>query len=74
MGEGELRSRYPEIAWDQPVLITIPGYEHIQVWACRYCIAMHGLKAQDIIQERIPERVYHSRDDALVHIDSYHHE
>lgn len=69
--ELELRSRYPEIPWDQPVLVSVTGLHR---WVCRYCIAMHGLKAQDIVQKREPEFVYHDRADALAHIDNEHHD
>jgi hypothetical protein len=72
--EGELRHRFPEIPWDQPVPVTIAGLEHIKIWACRYCIAMHGLKAQDVVQGRAPEWVYHSRDEGLVHVENMHHD
>lgn len=74
MDEGELRNRYSEIPWDQPVLVTIAGRSFFQLWTCRYCVALHGLKAQDVIQHRAPEFVYHSRTDALDHIENVHHD
>jgi hypothetical protein len=82
--EGELRRRFPEIPWDQPVLVSVlapnlsidaaPHDDYISRWVCRYCIAMHGLKAQAIVQRREPEFVYLTREDALEHIETVHHE
>jgi hypothetical protein len=72
--EGTLRERYPEIPWDQPVLIRIEPYDDLPWWVCRICIALHGLKARDIIQQRKPEFVYRERAHALMHIEKAHHE
>lgn len=46
MTDAELREQFPEIAWDEPVEITVLG--GLKGWACRYCIAHAGLAAQDI--------------------------
>jgi hypothetical protein len=75
MDEGTLRERFPEIPWDQPVLITVEGYvsSHSH-WVCRYCIAIHGVKAIDLIQERVPEMAYALRRLALDHIEREHHD
>jgi hypothetical protein len=77
--EGTLRARYPEMPWDQPVALSVFnewGSEPpvLEFFACRYCIAMHGVKAQDIIHGRTPESVFTTRDDCLVHIESAHHD
>ena len=73
-----LRTEMPEIPWDEPVLISVlvemSRSGVLERWACRYCIAMHGLKAQEIIQERAPEYVYFDRAQALAHIENTHHE
>jgi hypothetical protein len=89
--EGELRARFPQIPWDQPVEVHILGKGPIEIkklgertliamgntdyhWVCRYCIAMHGLKAQDIMQGRTPEFVYETRAEALTHVEAVHHD
>jgi hypothetical protein len=74
VNEGELRSRYPEIPWDQPVHVSVLDHEDLQTWVCRYCIALHGLKAQDIIHSALPDMAFASREDALEHIDRAHHD
>jgi hypothetical protein len=77
--EGELRRRFPEIPWDQPVTVTVaqqfPTFvptETYSFWACRYCIAMKGLKAQDALKGRA--NVYMTRDEALDHVEQAHHD
>jgi hypothetical protein len=45
MVEAQLRKRFGAIEWDRPVEVRTPtdwGY------ACRYCIALKGLKAADV--------------------------
>ena len=76
--EGDLKRSFPGIPWDQPVLISIRGNEHsltptLEVWACRYCVALHGLKAQDVLANRVPEQAFKTRADALDHVDRVHH-
>jgi hypothetical protein len=68
--EGELRRRFPEIPWDQPVPIVVAGYGGFH--ACRYCIAIKGLKAHDMIHANA--NAWRSRQEALDHIDAVHHE
>jgi hypothetical protein len=72
LDEGTLRERFPEIPWDQPVHLMITG--HGEFWACRYCIAMHGLRAADVLNGIIPEMVYDDRVFAKLHIDAVHHD
>lgn len=62
----ELRDRYPEIEWDEPVRVTVGSIG--QWWVCRVCIAQYGLKASEIdvtpfafVQER----------DAIKHVSSH---
>jgi hypothetical protein len=69
--EGILRERFPEIPWDQPVQVSV--FRHPRVWVCRYCIAQHGLRAEGVINERIAFS-YHSREQALNHIEAVHHD
>lgn len=88
--EGELRRRFPEIPWDQPVevrilgtqaplrhegkdVIVVGGKDEDLYHACRYCIALHGLKAQDVMHGRT-EAAYPTREEALDHIEQVHHE
>lgn len=63
--EGELRTRFPEIPWDQP--------GHAVAWCCRYCIAMHGLKAQNLIHNRT-QNAYRTSAIARAHIERAHHD
>jgi hypothetical protein len=76
--EGALREEFPEIPWDQPVEVHVvndrAAGNDFYGWCCRYCIAMHGLKAQDIIYGRVPEQVFDSRDRVLDHIEAAHHD
>jgi hypothetical protein len=45
MTADELRQKYPEIAWDEPVRITVGTDAY---WTCRICIALNGLRAAEI--------------------------
>ena len=70
--ELELRSRFPEIPWDQPVRVVIPpDYDG---WACRYCIALIGLKAAEVLAGVSKAGVYSMRDLAISHIEAVHHD
>jgi ribosomal protein L40E len=86
--EYELRTVYPEIAWDEPVEVhvlpasfaissakdaEIVKTHSLSRWVCRYCIAMHGVKAQDV-REGQCEFAYLDRDDALAHVGEAHHD
>lgn len=44
--EQRLVNQYPSIAWLEPQLVTIPG--RISGLTCRFCTALHGLKASEI--------------------------
>jgi len=96
ISEIELRTRYPEIPWDQPVEICLqhtlnPSFGVSTVgnvvvvdgnavyrtgetihWVCRYCIAMHGLKAADIVAGRAPDFVFQTKDECFDHIETAH--
>lgn len=73
--EGVLRERFPEIPWDQPVLITIPdGARLRQFWCCRQCIALVGVKAQGMLSDDPQTGVFPSRQEALDHIERAHHD
>jgi hypothetical protein len=51
MTDAELEQRAPWIAWREPIRVErTDGYFG---YACRYCIAHHGLKADDI--EALPQ-------------------
>jgi|RhiMethySRZTD1v2_1073278.scaffolds.fasta_scaffold4329403_2 hypothetical protein len=69
--EGTLRERFPEIAWDQPVKLTIPG--EFTGWACRYCVVMLGLRSIDVLSGEAAG-VYPSRQHAYLHIERVHHD
>jgi hypothetical protein len=88
MDEGTLRERFPEIPWDQPVDIQVlrPTSEFesegnvlvvspatITRWVCRYCIAMRGVKAADLLANTVAF-AFELRDDALNHIEVVHHD
>lgn len=88
LDEGSLRERFPEIPWDQPVEVHVLGptmeIERVEDlvtargaaitrWVCRYCISLHGVKAQDITAGNCPF-AFASRDDALAHIELVHHD
>jgi hypothetical protein len=66
MTETALRQRFPEIAWDEPIKITVGGYER---WVCRLCIATHGLKASDI--DRVPY-AFKTYENAVAHVRGEH--
>lgn len=74
--EGTLRERFPEIPWDQPVLITVPLDFHnersIERWVCRQCIALDDGLAT-LIKGRIGIG-FLTRDQALDHIEREHHD
>ena len=78
--EGELRSRFPEIPWDQPVSVSVLpewGAESgspLRRWVCRYCIAMRGISAQELLHGKSEYMAHQTRDDALDHIEMTHHD
>lgn len=65
--EKALRSIFSEIAWDEPVPVTVAGGD--PWFVCRYCIAVHGLRANEIVETPY---AFASRDEALGHIHSVH--
>jgi hypothetical protein len=71
LDEGTLRERYPEIPWDQPVLIEVAGGGHYYV--CRYCVASIGVRARDLEAKRVPF-AFEFRGEALDHIEAVHHD
>lgn len=71
LDEGTLRERFPEIPWDQPVQVhvtTIASY-----WCCRYCIALEGVSARNLIRGNVPF-AFPTRDACLDHIEEGHHD
>lgn len=43
--EEALQARYPEIPWNEPLPVTVPGVG--AGLACRICIAQFGLQGRD---------------------------
>jgi hypothetical protein len=86
--EASLRERFPEIPWGQPqevsvmlpgeigvesmdnALIISPGHESF--WVCRYCVALYGAKASDLLDHRVPF-AFAERDHCFNHIEREHH-
>ena len=66
--EDQLRVRFPEIPWDQPVRVSVIGVGPGR-WVCRYCVAMQGLRAADANRATF---VYATRPEALDHIEANH--
>lgn len=67
MSDASLREHFPEVTWDEPLLVSVMGHE--SRWVCRYCIAQRGLKADRI--ERTPF-AFLSRNQATEHIERKH--
>ena len=44
-----LERHFPEIAWREPVPLRIAGWPAWEGFACRVCIARHGLRAQEVL-------------------------
>lgn len=57
-----LRAQYPAIPWDEPLLVNIGGK---QVYVCRYCVALHGVKGIDLLNGTAG---YSSSYEAIEHI------
>ena len=68
--EGTLRERFPEIPWDQPVKVSVIGFGPGR-WVCRYCIALHGLRGDEINDSAF---VFDTREETLDHIERDHHD
>lgn len=45
--ETDLEYGYPMIDWREPIGIQIPGSE--EHFACRFCVALGGIKGKDIV-------------------------
>jgi len=43
--ERYLQEAFSAVPWDKPVSVLVAGSSW---WVCRYCIAMHGLRAAEI--------------------------
>lgn len=63
--EAELEATFPEIEWHEPIEVGVVGYAHTR-FACRYCIALYGLRARD------HERLFDTFEAARDHIRSAH--
>jgi hypothetical protein len=46
MNEQQLREKFPALSWNEPISIVVLGKG--RRLGCRLCIAMYGLKAQDL--------------------------
>ena len=72
-----LRERFPEIPWDQPVEVFVSGdplpTKYPSYWCCRYCIALEGLSARQLIRGNVPFG-FDERAHCLDHIEERHHE
>lgn len=71
IAESELRERFPEIDWDEPVIVTIP-HADLVLYCCRICIAQRGLKGADILNGTQPRGVFFFRELAEAHIEETH--
>lgn len=69
-GEGALRAAFPGIPWDQPVQVKVLGHPPGR-WVCRYCVALHGLRAADL---GACPFAFDTRRAALDHIEQAHHD
>lgn len=47
--EQELEEQYPDIKWREPVIL-VGIHTGTQRFGCRFCIAMHGLKAGELFK------------------------
>jgi hypothetical protein len=48
-----LQARYPAIHWDEPIKVSspgVPGGASVSGYACRICIAMEGLRGDELEQ------------------------
>lgn len=57
-----LSKAHPYVNWHEPLMVD---WEGDSVWACRICVANHGLTRQSLHQ-------WENRQDAYVHIYSTH--
>lgn len=68
ISDAELRARYPEIPWGEPVQVHVLG-KPAGRWVCRYCIATHGLTAARI--DATPY-AFSTRLEARTHVQANH--
>jgi len=66
MREDELRTNFPWIKWDEPVMVSSLSASGIKYFGCRFCIAMRGLRGKDI--ENLPK----TRQEYNLHVKTYH--
>lgn len=64
--EPELRARFPFVTWGVPVPVLNPHDLADRRFACRYCIAMYGLRGADY------ERLWGTPQEVLDHIRQFH--
>jgi hypothetical protein len=70
--EQQLRELAPDFPWDKPIMLHLTDLDYVY-WACRYCIAMHGLKAGEISDSHNrPTFVFLYKESAQEHIDGQH--
>jgi hypothetical protein len=70
--EGTLRERFPEIPWDQPVIVRVKVGVEVDRFVCRYCICMeNGLRS--LLHGIVPFGFF-TRVEALDHIEREHHD
>jgi hypothetical protein len=62
----QLEERYAVVQWREPVAISGPGFDG---WACRVCIANHGIKANELTTTPF---AFEQRGDAVTHIAREH--
>jgi len=74
MDETEQARQWAAIPWDEPIKLSIarPGQEPLVGFACRHCIAFHGLKALDVAAGLGDVTLFASYEEALAHILAQH--
>lgn len=63
--EEELRERFPDISWDEPIP-AIHAETAERRFACRYCIGMYGLRGAD------HDGLWETKAEVLDHISQFH--
>lgn len=63
--DAELRERFPEIKWDEPVAVVLSTTGERR-FACRFCIGQYGLRGAD------HDGLWETPDEVLVHITQFH--
>jgi hypothetical protein len=74
LDESTLRERFPEIPWDQPMMVTFSGRRGTEpaqtsflIFTCRYCAALAWHSANFTVG-------FWDREQALDHIEREHHD